>query len=132
MKPKSVLVIDDDRPMVNLIAAIVMSQGHQPTTSSDVETGLSGFRAGLYDLVISDIFMEGVGGIEGIRQIREIDPSIPIIAVSAGYNEMTPEKAVRAAEKIGADYGVAKPFTPEDMAQLINEAMGHTPEAASE
>ena len=132
MKPKSVLVIDDDRPMVNLIAAIVMSQGHQPTTSSDVVTGLSGFRPGLYDLVISDIFMEGAGGIEGIKQIRQIDPAVPIIAVSAGYNDMAPEKAVMAAEKIGANYGVAKPFTPEDMAQLINQALGQSSEEKPE
>jgi len=124
MKPKSVLIIDDDRPMVNLMAAIVMSQGHQPTTSSDIETGLSGFRPGLYDLVISDIFMEGAGGIEGIMRMRKIDRAIPIIAVSAGYSDMSPDKAVRAAEKIGADYGVAKPFTPEDLAALINEILG--------
>ena len=127
MKPKSVLIIDDDRPMVNLMAAIVMSQGHQPTTSSDVETGLSGFRAGLYDLVISDIFMEGVGGIEGIRQIRKIDRAVPIIAVSAGYASMTPDKAILAAEKIGADYGLAKPFTPEALAELISQILGPGP-----
>ena len=123
MKAKRILIIDDDRSMVDLIAAITMHQGHQPTTSYDIENGLFGFSKGLYDLVITDIFMKGVGGIEGINQIRNIDKDVPIIAVSGGYNNISPEKTVLAAQKIGANFGLAKPFEPEDLIKVINQAL---------
>jgi len=123
MRPKRVLIIDDDRSMCDLIAAIVMNQGYRPTTSYDVENGLMGFTAGLYDLVISDIYMKGVGGIEGIGRIRKIDQDIPIIAISGGYNEMSSEKTVLAAQKIGANHGLTKPFEPDELLAVITQAL---------
>ncbi len=128
MAAKRILIIDDDRSIVELISAIVMNEGYQPTTSDDVETGLMGFRAGLYDLIITDIFMEGVGGIEGIRRVRKKDPAVPIIAISGGFSDMSSEKAILAAKKTGANYSLTKPFTPETLANLMLQALGTSTE----
>jgi len=124
MKPARVLIIDDDSAMVNFISALVHDMNCHPTSSFDIENGLGGFRTGFYHLVIVDIFMEGVGGIEGIQRIRAIDPHVPIIAISAGYGNISPEKAILAAQKVGASYTLAKPFSPEALAGVIRQALG--------
>ena len=117
---KRALIIDDDKQMADLISTIVKAQGHQSTVAFDVEGGLHGFRRKAYGLVITDIFMKGIGGIEGIGLIRNIDPDVAIIAISAGYRAMTSIDAIKAARKMGADYGLTKPCESTILADLIN------------
>jgi len=67
------------------------------------------------DLVIIVIFMPGIGGIGGIQHIRKNWPDIKIIAISGGWGSSESNDALSAAEKIGADATLKKPF---DMAVL--------------
>ena len=68
--------------------------------------------------------MDGMGGIEGIAEIGSLNKEIPIIATSAGFKDMPPEKALLAASKIGATAVLPKPFTLEKLGRMVTEVLG--------
>ena len=84
-----------------------------------MEDALRDFDRIKFDLVVTDIFMAGMGGIEGIQRMREIRPDVKILATSAGYSEMSPGAALKAAEKIGADAILPKPFALDELRRTV-------------
>ena len=118
-----ILIIDDDTDITAFIGVVLSAHGYQVTIAHSVEEGLVGFATQNYDVVFMDLFMDGVGGIEGIKVIRQSASGVPIAAISAGYHEMPPDDALKAALKIGADHALAKPFMAEDLAQLTADIL---------
>ncbi len=115
----NILVVEDDKNTVEIISRALSSDDCRVTMALNMEDALLGFENLSYDLVIADLFMTGMGGIEGIRKMREIRPEIKILATSAGYLEMTPDNALKAASKIGADAILPKPFDLEELRQTV-------------
>ena len=115
----NILVVEDDKSTVEIISRALSSDDCRVTMTLNMEDALLGFEHLPYDLVIADLFMTGMGGIEGIRKMREIRPEIKILATSAGYLEMTPDNALKAAEKIGADAILPKPFGLDELRQTV-------------
>ncbi len=70
-------------------------------------------------LVITDIFMAGMSGLVGIEKIRELSSNIQIIAMSAGYSDMSAEDALKTGRKIGADTILSKPFPLADLRETV-------------
>lgn len=93
------------------------------TAANSTEDALNGFKHANYRLVITDLFMEGMGGIEGIGIFRKINKDIPILAISAGYKGMSPNNALLAAKKIGATACMPKPLNPEELANKVKQLM---------
>ena len=118
-KKHSVLVIDDDEVFVDLVGRVLMKSGYGVAGAPSVENALSGIGRTDYDLIIIDIFMKGMGGIEGIKRIREMRPAAKIIATSAGFDEMPPDQALDAARKIGANAILPKPFHFKDFESIV-------------
>ena len=112
---QNVLVVEDDKSTIEIISRALEKEGCRVTMSLRMEEALLGFDQMPYDLVIADIFMTGMGGIEGIQRMRKARPEVKILATSAGYSEMTSEAALKAAEKIGADAVLPKPFSLDDL-----------------
>jgi len=117
-KPR-VLIIDDDDIMLDLLEALLSGKGFDCHKAINFEDGLGAIKLNNFKYVFADIFMPGMGGIEGVRQIKRLDPFIPVMAVSGGYSEMSAEKAIEAAQMIGADCGLEKPFTEERFDQAF-------------
>ena len=120
---RSVLVIDDDDAFVELIGRVLMDSGYGVVGAPSVENALSGISRTDYDVIIIDIFMRGMGGIEGIKRIREMRPDAKIIATSAGFDEMPPDEALEAARKVGADAILTKPFKFEYLENIVSGMM---------
>ena len=118
-----ILVIDDDTDITEFFATVLSARDYQVTIAYAVEEGLVGFAALKYDVVFMDLFMDGVGEIEGIKVIRQSASNVFIIAISAGYKDIPPDAALKAALKIGADKALAKPFTADDLAELTADAL---------
>ena len=118
-----ILVIDDDVDITEFFGAVLSARDYQVTIAHTVEEGLVGFATLKYDVVFMDLFMDGVGGIEGIKVIRDSASDVHIVAISAGYRNMKPDDALKAAMKIGADTALAKPFTADDLGKLTAEAL---------
>ena len=123
-RPSRVLVIDDNDNINEFVAGLLTIDGYQPVISTSVEDALEGFEGMNYALVITDIFMSGMGGIAGIAEMRKRQPNIKIIAMSGGFDDMTTESALQAAAKIGADAIMAKPLSPEIVNQLVGDFLG--------
>ena len=76
--------------------------------------------------------MAGMGGIEGIRKIRDLGYNVKIIAISAGHAGMDKSQTLKAATMQGADAALAKPFEEEDLIAVINDLIGGNEAAAAQ
>ena len=125
-----ILVIDDDEFVRGLMPRLLGRAGHTVTCAPDGAAGLDAFRDGRYDMVITDIIMPGMEGIEFILTLREEDPDIPLLAISGGSEGTGPGAPLHDARLLGADASLAKPFEVESLLQVVGELL-HGTEAAS-
>jgi CheY-like chemotaxis protein len=100
-----ILVIDDTATMRQLVRRMLERATHTVLEAEDGEAGLSVLQRQGPDLVITDLIMPKMEGIETIQQIKRSSPGTKIIAMS-GSDELN----LDAARKLGADAALAKPF----------------------
>jgi len=115
-----VLIIDDEESHASLVSRIFRKNGYDVAVAHNAEDGLAKFEDRDFDLVITDIFMEGIGGIAGIDRIRASHPDVMIIAISAGYSDMSAQEALTTAQEVGADAVLPKPFALADLMVTVS------------
>lgn len=101
----SILIIDDEKAIRKTLSEILSFEGYKIEEASDGEEGLKRFSEKTFDLVLCDIKMPKVDGIEFLEKAREVNPDIPIIMISGHGNIDT---AVEAVKKGAFDY-ISKP-----------------------
>jgi DNA-binding NtrC family response regulator len=101
----SILIIDDERAIRKTLSEILSYEGYKIEEAADGEEGLKKFSSAEYDLVLCDIKMPKVDGIEFLEKARMINPDVPIIVIS-GHGNI--ETAVEAVKKGAFDY-ISKP-----------------------
>jgi CheY-like chemotaxis protein len=116
-----VLVVDDEELVRASIAAALRRAGHHVTTAEDGEDALGKFCPGRFDLVITDIVMPRMEGIETLRALRKLEPGIRIIAMSESDTDHG--FYLKAAAALGADATLGKPFTAADLRLIVREAL---------
>ncbi|MCX5692230.1 MAG: response regulator [Candidatus Omnitrophica bacterium] len=114
---KTVLVVDDEEVIRDFFIRTLT--GYKVLTASNGEEALNIIRKDRPDLVLLDIKMPGIDGIETLKRIKEIDSSIVVIMLSAFA---TLENNMSAA-RLGAYTSIAKPFDLEEMTSIIKVAM---------
>jgi two-component system, cell cycle response regulator CpdR len=75
------------------------------------------------NLIITDLLMPGKDGVELIREVRHDHKGIPIIAISGGA-KLVPDTYLKLAHTLGADHILAKPFTPQELLYVVDQALG--------
>ncbi len=121
---KSVLIIEDNVNLRRLITKVLGDMGYQIEAAEHMEDAFNRCQMGLVDVVVADIFMPGMGGIEGITRIRAQWPHIKVIAMSAGMDSKLDKHSVLAASRhVGALAQLAKPFVMEDLIHLVASVM---------
>lgn len=113
---KRILVIDDDPAVTSVLRRGLSYEGFAVDIASSGEEGLAHMREHLPDLVILDIMMAGIGGLEVLRRARAAGENLPILMLTA---KDAPEDQVRGLEG-GADDYVVKPFTFEVLLARIH------------
>ena len=113
-----VLVVDDDASMRHLLSVILADHGYEARAVSSGEDALRELAARDYDLVLTDVRMPGMGGLELLRRIQATDPDRLVIVMSA-YG--SPETALEAM-KAGAYDWVSKPFRPDEVILVLRKA----------
>jgi len=103
--------------------------GYDVVEAMRAEQVLQAAAHGDYAVVIMDIFMPGMGGIQAIQKIREENADCVIFAVSAGMGNMPGEDAIRAAVKIGANGGFTKPLDIDVLMKAVQEVGKPAPPA---
>ena len=118
-----ILIIDDCR--VNRMALRLFLEKYAHRVS-EAETGAEGERMFLsqhYDLVFMDIFMPDQDGIETIVNIRKVNKSIPIVAMSAGGSSQD-LVYLNHSLRLGANHAVSKPLSAEGLSKIMNNING--------
>ncbi len=114
-----VLVADDEPAIHRALRPPLVELGFQVAGVSRGEEALHALRAGVYDAVLLDINMPGLGGIETLRRIRAIAPKLPILMLTVRDHE---EDKVEALD-LGADDYVTKPFSTRELVARIRAAV---------
>ncbi|UCC21948.1 MAG: sigma-54-dependent Fis family transcriptional regulator [Planctomycetota bacterium] len=115
----NILVIDDEESMRDSCRQALSKGGNKVEVAEDGSKGLSIFEKESFDLVILDLKMPGLSGMEVLQKMKERDPEIVVIVIT-GY--ATVESAVEAM-KLGAYDFIPKPFTPESLRLIVNRAL---------
>lgn len=119
---KRVLVIDDERDVRQAIAMLLTEiMGFEVIQASDGPSALSIFKPGEFDLVTTDYVMPGMTGDEVAKRLKEIQPDLPILMITAFPGEMK-------IRENPADALIPKPFTMDQLQRGITELLNR-PEA---
>ena len=117
-----VLVVDDSAVVRRICGNALNEIGARVTLADTMERALDRLDISVIDVVVTDIFMPGMGGIEGMMRIREAWPGVGIVAISGGINGMDAASALKAAARIGADRAIGKPFANAALVSAVWEA----------
>ena len=117
----SVLIVDDEEDILNILKFILTKEGYQVDTALDGKQALQLFKKGSYDIVLTDLRMPEMDGIELLQRIKEIRPETEVLIMTA-YASI--ESAVLAMKKGAADY-IVKPFLNEDVKMRIARVAEH-------
>jgi len=115
----SILIIDDDDQLRNSFKKLLSEEGYKVDGAASGEAGLNIVKKEVPDIVILDMRLPGMNGLETFRAIRKIEPKLPVIIMTAFG---TTETAIEAT-KLGAFDYILKPFDIPDMLSLVKQAI---------
>lgn len=118
----TILVIEDDAFLRSALRRILRLLGHEVLEAAEGEEGIRRFREHPVEIVITDIFMPGMDGIETIGELRRIEPQAKIIAISGG-GQRRDLSFLGMARKFGADRTLAKPFSTEEILAAVEDLL---------
>lgn len=120
MKGK-ILIVDDDVAHLTMLNTVLRGMGYEVEKAGDGKDAVQAVRTSPCDLILMDVRMAHMGGIEALEKIKGFNPSIPIIIMTA-YSSV--DKAVKAM-KLGAYDYLTKPLNFEELKITIERAMSH-------
>jgi DNA-binding NtrC family response regulator len=118
-----VLLIEDDEQVRRMVTVALQAAGFTVAAAEDGREGLALFRKDPARVVVTDLFMPKMDGLEVIQVFRRLAPEVKLIAVSGGgsYRITGP---LQAAERLGAHMTLEKPFELDELAAAVREALG--------
>ena len=117
-----ILLIEDDAPVRTIIRRMLEKKGHDVIEASDGDTGIELYSDNPADIVITDIIMPKKEGLETIKDLKRIDPTVKIIAISGG-GKVRGRYYLDLAIKLGAKRTFEKPFTWKELTDTVAELL---------
>jgi len=118
MSNVKILVVDDEPNIINLVTAYLRQEGYEVLTATDGPRGLKAARALQPDLIVLDVMLPGVDGIEVLTQLRR-ESDVYVIMLTAKSEET--DKIIGLS--VGADDYLTKPFSPRELVARIKAAL---------
>jgi DNA-binding NtrC family response regulator len=116
-----ILLIDDDAVFRKMVRVMLRSAGHDVHEEADGNAGVASYRLERRDVVITDILMPEKEGLETIQELRRLDPTVQIIAMSgAGQGR---SGYLKLAVRLGARRILLKPFTLDELLDAVSDAL---------
>ncbi len=117
----SILIIDDESGILETLRILLKNEGFDVTTAQGGKAGLEALKTNMPDMVLTDVRMPQVTGIDILTAVREQDPETPVILMTAQASLQTAIQAVNE----GAFYYIQKPFSNDDMVAICRRAAEH-------
>ncbi|MGE3165975.1 MAG: response regulator transcription factor [Planctomycetota bacterium] len=124
MKTRTVLVVEDDAGIRQGIVDAATFEGYQPLEAADGETALRLVLSRPCDLVLLDLALPGRDGLEVLREVRRLQPTMPVIVITARGAEDDRVQGLR----LGADDYVVKPFSVKELLARMAAVLRRSPE----
>ncbi len=118
-KKPVVLVVDDERSLVETVTVLLEEEGFAVLRALTGEEGLKLFKEASPDLVLSDVRMPKMSGIQLLETIRETNPDTPVVLMTA---QASLQSAIQAVN-LGATHYVQKPFKNEELVAILQRSL---------
>jgi putative nucleotidyltransferase with HDIG domain len=120
-EPQSILIADDEEAIREVISTLLEARGYECRVAPNGQVALELFRQESPDLVLSDIVMPEMDGLKLLAQLREIEPDVPVVMVTAMHDISIALEAIRN----GAYDYVLKPFEKDQLYLSVHRALEH-------
>ncbi|ADK84593.1 response regulator receiver protein [Desulfarculus baarsii DSM 2075] len=119
VRPSRILVADDEDALRELLKRFLETKGHQVVLAQDGREALKLFREQPFDLVLSDVRMPGLDGLQLLAAVKDINPRTPVVLIS-GYGDI---ETVVTALKAGAENFLAKPIRIDMLRRVVSQSL---------
>ena len=119
---KRIMVVDNEEGLCRMMEMVLADNGYAVSSFTRSFEAAESFQKGQWDLLVTDIKMPGMDGLELLQKVKQKDPGIPVIMVTA---YATVEMSIQALRK-GAYDMLTKPFEPEELLYRVKNALQHT------
>lgn len=126
MTATRILLVDDDRFFAKLTAAMLAPAEVQ--IAKNGAEGLDMMKRQPFDLLITDLLMPEKDGIETILEIRRVNETLPILAISGGGKYGARGELLRMAQRLGATATLQKPFSREQLIAAVDQCLAARPD----
>ena len=113
------LVVDDERGIVIALKGLFTKEGYEVETAESGEEALDKVKAGLFHVIITDLSMKGMSGLELLKQVRELDPACAVLMITAFGTQRIAVEAMKA----GAEDYLPKPFDNDELRLKVRKVM---------
>ncbi|AGW14395.1 response regulator [Megalodesulfovibrio gigas] len=118
-----VLLVEDDPHVRAMLVESLTGEGFVTLEAANGKEGLARFAAGKVDVVVTDILMPEMEGLQFIKALRGQAPELPIIAISGGAVHLSPGCNLELASMFGATHVIQKPLNIDDLAATIKRCL---------
>ncbi|MCK5064277.1 MAG: response regulator [Candidatus Fermentibacteraceae bacterium] len=118
----AILIVDDDTMVRTMLVNVFQRDNYSTFEAADGQSALRIYKDEAIDIVITDIVMPEMEGIETIRELRRINPDAKIIAFSGG-GSLSPDGYLKIAASMGANYTFAKPFEINELKEAVKKLL---------
>ncbi len=119
MAGEKILIVDDERSMCQFLSIMLRKEGYRVTTVSNGKKAIEEIRNSKFDVVLTDIKMSGMDGIEVLTEIKKVDPAIPVIIMTAYASQKTAIEAVNR----GAFHYLIKHAKNDEIKMVVRNAL---------
>jgi DNA-binding response OmpR family regulator len=117
-----ILIVDDEEPIRHLIARVLIRAGYEISEAADGAEAATKLKAELFDLVITDIVMPNLDGLETLMNLAREGERVPVIAISGIYPDSS--LYLKVAKSLGARMTLTKPFRETELLAAIENVLG--------
>lgn len=118
----SILLIDDDDLSRSAVQKMLERAGYVVHSTSDAQAAIDRYQSNPTDLVITDLIMPEIDGLEVIQRLRRFSPSVRVLAISGG-GRVEADEYLSVARKFGAVEVLPKPFTGQELKRAVETAL---------
>ncbi|MBN2185448.1 MAG: sigma-54-dependent Fis family transcriptional regulator [Candidatus Krumholzibacteriota bacterium] len=120
MADEKILIVDDEKSMCQYLAIMLKKEGYSIKTVNNGKKAIKEISSSNYDVLLTDIRMEGIDGIEVLKQVKEIDPNLPVIIMTAYASQKT---AIEALNMGAFYYLIKRAAKNEEIKMVVRNAL---------